>query len=53
MNIIPLVPMTMDLCVLLPASKADPGMSGGVRVLVTLPRDVMAKFKEEIKLSTK
>ncbi|CAN6833459.1 unnamed protein product [Brassica oleracea] len=51
-NIIPLVPMTMDLCVLLPASKADPGMSGGVRVLVTLPRDAMAKFKEEIKLST-
>ncbi|KAH0886372.1 LOW QUALITY PROTEIN: hypothetical protein HID58_062468, partial [Brassica napus] len=52
-NIIPLVPMTVDLCVLLPASKADPGMSGGVRVLVTLPRDVMAEFKEEIKLSTK
>lgn len=51
-NIIPLVPMTIDLCVLLPASKADPGMSGGVRVLVTLPRDAMAKFKEEIKLST-
>ncbi|ESQ45858.1 hypothetical protein EUTSA_v10011129mg [Eutrema salsugineum] len=48
-NIIPLVSMTMPfICVLLPASKADPGMSGGVRVLATLPRDAMAKFKEEM-----
>ncbi|CAE6075362.1 unnamed protein product [Arabidopsis arenosa] len=49
MNIIPLVPLTLPfMCVLLPASKAVPGKSGGVRMLTTLPRDAMAKFKEEM-----
>ncbi|CAH8267746.1 unnamed protein product [Arabidopsis lyrata] len=49
MNIIPLVPLTLPfMCVLLPASKAVPGKSGGVRVLTTLPRYAMAKFKEEM-----
>ncbi|VVB00970.1 unnamed protein product [Arabis nemorensis] len=49
-NIIPLVPMRMTyFCILLPASQADPGMSGGARLLVTLPRGAMAMFKEEIK----
>ncbi|KFK29886.1 hypothetical protein AALP_AA7G191700 [Arabis alpina] len=49
-NIIPVIPMTMPVyCILLPASKADPEMSGGVRLLVTLPREAMAKFKEEMK----
>ncbi|KFK28856.1 hypothetical protein AALP_AA7G057400 [Arabis alpina] len=48
-NIIPLISMTRPfICVLLPASKADPGMSGGVRLVVTLPREAMAKFKEEM-----
>ncbi|XP_010426168.1 PREDICTED: spermidine sinapoyl-CoA acyltransferase-like [Camelina sativa] len=48
-NIIPLVPMTLAfLCILLPSSKAVPGKSGGVQMLITLPRDAMAKFKEEM-----
>ncbi|CAH8350700.1 unnamed protein product [Eruca vesicaria subsp. sativa] len=50
-NIIPLVPRTNPLLyILLPPPKADPGMSGGVRLLVTLPRDAMAKFKEEMNI---
>ncbi|VVB04554.1 unnamed protein product [Arabis nemorensis] len=48
-NIIPLLLMTLPhLWNLLPVSKAVPEMSGGVRVMVTLPKDAMAKFKEEM-----
>uniref|UniRef100_A0A1J3EFA4 3'-N-debenzoyl-2'-deoxytaxol N-benzoyltransferase n=2 Tax=Noccaea caerulescens TaxID=107243 RepID=A0A1J3EFA4_NOCCA len=48
-NIIPFIPMAMPfISVLLPASKADPAISGGVRLLVALPKDAMTKFKEEM-----
>uniref|UniRef100_A0A1J3D5U4 3'-N-debenzoyl-2'-deoxytaxol N-benzoyltransferase n=1 Tax=Noccaea caerulescens TaxID=107243 RepID=A0A1J3D5U4_NOCCA len=48
-NIIPLIPMNNPFFwILLPVSKAVPEMKGGVRVMVTLPREAMAKFKEEI-----
>ncbi|XP_010426170.1 PREDICTED: spermidine sinapoyl-CoA acyltransferase-like [Camelina sativa] len=51
-NIIPLLPVNFpQLCVFLPSSKAVPGMEGGVRVLVTLPKAAMAKFKEEMSVS--
>ncbi|XP_050220269.1 spermidine sinapoyl-CoA acyltransferase-like [Mercurialis annua] len=50
-NIIP-VPWAMfgyvDLCIFMPPSNLDPSMKGGVRVLVSLPKDVMPKFKEEM-----
>ncbi|KAL5582913.1 hypothetical protein UlMin_015355 [Ulmus minor] len=38
----------VDLCFLLPPSGLDPSMKGGVRVLVSLPRPAMAKFKQEM-----
>ncbi|XP_010507276.1 PREDICTED: spermidine coumaroyl-CoA acyltransferase-like [Camelina sativa] len=51
-NIIPLFSVKLPhLCAFLPASKAVPGMQGGVRVLVTLPKAAMAKFKEEMNVS--
>ncbi|EEF44670.1 spermidine coumaroyl-CoA acyltransferase [Ricinus communis] len=50
-NIIP-VPWNMfgyvDLCIFMPPCNLDPSMKGGVRVLVSLPRAVMPKFKEEM-----
>lgn len=50
-NIIP-VPWKMfgyvDLCIFLPPFSLDPSMKGGVRVLVSLPKAVMPKFKEEM-----
>lgn len=38
----------MDLCLFLPPPNLDPAMKGGVRVLVSLPRSAMPKFKEEM-----
>ncbi|XP_015874709.3 spermidine coumaroyl-CoA acyltransferase [Ziziphus jujuba] len=38
----------VDLCLLMPPAKLDPAMEGGARILVSLPRPAMAKFKEEI-----
>ncbi|WCJ34965.1 HXXXD-type acyl-transferase family protein [Euphorbia peplus] len=50
-NIIP-VPWEMfgyvDLCFLIPPCNLDASMKGGVRVLVSLPKDAMPKFKEEM-----
>ncbi|KAJ9167485.1 hypothetical protein P3X46_022135 [Hevea brasiliensis] len=50
-NIIP-VPWNMfgyvDLCIFLPPSNLDSSMKGGVRVLISLPRAAMPKFKEEM-----
>ncbi|XP_004506141.1 tetrahydroanabasine acetyltransferase-like [Cicer arietinum] len=50
-NIVP-VPWNMfgfvDLCLFLPPNKLDPSMKGGVRVFVSLPKDSMPKFKEEM-----
>ncbi|OMP02358.1 Transferase [Corchorus olitorius] len=50
-NMIPL-PWNMfgyvDLVLLLPPCKLDQSMKGGVRVLVSLPRAAIAKFKEEM-----
>ncbi|KDP45766.1 hypothetical protein JCGZ_17373 [Jatropha curcas] len=50
-NIIP-VPWNMfgyvALCIFLPPCNLDPSMKGGVRVLVSLPRAAMPKFKEEM-----
>lgn len=49
MNIIPLIPRNNPFFwSLLPVSKAVPEMNGGVRVMVKLPREAMAKFKEEM-----
>jgi hypothetical protein len=36
------------LCIFLPPCNLDPSTKGGVRVLVSLPRAVMPKFKEEM-----
>ncbi|ESQ45860.1 hypothetical protein EUTSA_v10011145mg [Eutrema salsugineum] len=50
-NIIPLISKTDPLFwIVLPVSKAVPEMRGGARVLVTLPREAMARFKEEMKM---
>ena len=38
----------VDLCLFLPPSKMDTSMKGGVKILVSLPKPAMAKFKEEI-----
>ena len=38
----------VDLVFILPPSKFDGSMKGGVRIMVSLPRPTMAKFKEEI-----
>ncbi|KAH7542792.1 hypothetical protein FEM48_Zijuj02G0112500 [Ziziphus jujuba var. spinosa] len=38
----------VDLCLFLPPPNLDPAMKGGVRVLVSLPRSAMPKFKEEM-----
>ncbi|EOY34647.1 HXXXD-type acyl-transferase family protein, putative [Theobroma cacao] len=50
-NVIPL-PWNMfgyvDLVLLLPPCKLDQSMKGGVRVLVSLPRAAIAKFREEM-----
>ncbi|KAF3454834.1 hypothetical protein FNV43_RR05282 [Rhamnella rubrinervis] len=50
-NIVP-VPWNMfgyvDLCLFLPPANLDPAMKGGVRVLVSLPKEAMPKFKEEM-----
>ncbi|XVF20399.1 hypothetical protein REPUB_Repub11eG0195100 [Reevesia pubescens] len=50
-NMIPL-PWNMfgyvDLVLLLPPCKLDESMKGGVRVLVSLPRAAIAKFREEM-----
>ncbi|KAK3024363.1 hypothetical protein RJ639_043267 [Escallonia herrerae] len=50
-NVIPL-PWNMfgyvGLCIFLPPCRMDSAMKGGVRVLVTLPRAAMPKFKEEM-----
>ncbi|KAB5512889.1 hypothetical protein DKX38_029917 [Salix brachista] len=50
-NMIP-VPLKMFgfvyLCIFLPPCNLDPSSKGGVRVLVSLPRAAMAKFKEEM-----
>ncbi|KAJ4827659.1 hypothetical protein Tsubulata_040244 [Turnera subulata] len=50
-NMIP-VPWNMfgyvDLCIFLPPCNLDPSIKGGVRVLVSLPRASMPKFKEEM-----
>lgn len=50
-NMIP-VPLKMFgfvyLCIFLPPCNLDPSTKGGVRVLVSLPRAVMPKFKEEM-----
>lgn len=48
-NIISLVLMAKSfLCILLPASKTISGMSGSVGVHLSLPKDAMAQFKEEM-----
>ncbi|KAL5580595.1 hypothetical protein UlMin_013037 [Ulmus minor] len=50
-NIVPM-PWDMfgfvDLCFLLPPPTLDPSTKGGVRVLVSLPRPAMAKFRQEM-----
>ncbi|KAK1578940.1 hypothetical protein Q3G72_034358 [Acer saccharum] len=50
-NIVP-VPWNMfgyvDLCLFLPCNHVNPSMKGGVRILVSLPRAAMLKFKEEM-----
>ncbi|XP_065880976.1 inactive tetrahydroanabasine acetyltransferase pauper allele-like [Euphorbia lathyris] len=50
-NIIP-VPWEMfgyvDLCFFMPPCNLDTSMKGGVRVLVSLPKAAMSKFKEEM-----
>lgn len=37
-----------NMVMILRPSKRDPAMEGGVRVVMTLPRDAMVKFKQEM-----
>lgn len=39
---------SVDLCTFLPAPKSEPSLKGAVGILVSLPRQAMPKFKEEI-----
>ncbi|KAJ4881263.1 Spermidine sinapoyl CoA acyltransferase [Raphanus sativus] len=49
-NIVPMVPpeIARILSIVMPASRLEPSMAGGVQVMITLPRAAMVKFKEEM-----
>uniref|UniRef100_M4FBE8 Uncharacterized protein n=2 Tax=Brassica campestris TaxID=3711 RepID=M4FBE8_BRACM len=49
-NIVPVVPpeIARILGIVMPASRLEPSMVGGVQVMITLPRAAMVKFKEEM-----
>ncbi|KAF8111829.1 hypothetical protein N665_0072s0040 [Sinapis alba] len=49
-NIVPVVPpeIARIVSMVMPASRLDPLMVGGVQVMITLPRAAMVKFKEEM-----
>ncbi|KAL0716526.1 hypothetical protein Bca4012_065848 [Brassica carinata] len=49
-NIVPVVPpeIARIVSMLMPASRLEPSMVGGVQVMITLPRAAMIKFKEEM-----
>ncbi|KAF8087808.1 hypothetical protein N665_0566s0015 [Sinapis alba] len=49
-NIVPVVPpeIARIVSMVMPASRLDPSMVGGVQVMITLPRAAMVKFKEEM-----
>ncbi|KAJ4872491.1 Spermidine sinapoyl CoA acyltransferase [Raphanus sativus] len=49
-NIVPVVPpeIARILSIVMPASRLEPSMVGGVQVMITLPRAAMVKFKEEM-----
>ncbi|XP_010548389.1 PREDICTED: spermidine coumaroyl-CoA acyltransferase-like [Tarenaya hassleriana] len=54
-NLLPVVPSekAVDLGMLLKPSRLDPSMEGGIKMVMTLPRDAMLKFKEEMDVLNK